>query len=170
MAEAANVSGVLAHYDSLEGTRRAIEALRGAGFDDLEVFSPVMSPELEEALDIHSSPVRRWALIGGITGFTTANLLTVGTSLSYPLIGQGKPIVSWPPFIIIMFELTILYTGLFAMFSWMVHAHRPKLKLSPQYRAAFSVDRWGIFVAAGDRDRERALEAVRATDPVEVEA
>ena len=82
MAEPANVSGVLAHYESLEGTRRAILALREAGFEDLEVFSPVMSPELEEALGIYSSPVRRWALIGGITGFITANLLTIGTSLA----------------------------------------------------------------------------------------
>ncbi|MDP2480241.1 MAG: DUF3341 domain-containing protein [Candidatus Palauibacterales bacterium] len=170
MADAANVSGVLAHYESIDGTRRAIETLREAGFDDLEVFSPVMCPELEEALGIYSSPVRRWALIGGITGFTTANLLTIGTSLAYPLIGQGKPIISWPPFIVIMFELTILYTGLFAMFSWMVHAHRPKLKLSPAYRAVFSVDRWGIFVPVDARDRDRALEKVRETEAVEVEA
>ncbi len=170
MAEAANVSGVLAHYDSMDGTRRAIESLRDAGFNDLEVFSPVMCEDLEEAMGLPESPVRRWALIGGITGFTTANLLTIGTSLSYPLIGQGKPIVSWPPFIVIMFELTILYTGLFAMFSWMVHSRRPKLKLSPHYRAAFSVDRWGIFVRAEDRDRDRALAAVQDTGPVEVEA
>jgi molybdopterin-containing oxidoreductase family membrane subunit len=170
MADPANVSGVLAHYDSMEGTRQAILALREAGFEDLEVFSPVMCEPLEEALGIYSSPVRRWALIGGMTGFATANLLTIGTSLSYPLIGQGKPIVSWPPFIVIMFELTILYTGLFAMFSWMVHAHRPKLKLSPAYRAVFSVDRWGIFVPVEDRDRDRAIEKVRETEPVEVEA
>jgi len=170
MAEAANVSGVLAHYDTLEGTRRAIETLREAGFEDLEIFSPVMSPELEEAAGIPKSPVNRWALIGGITGFTTAVLLTTGTSLSYPLIGQGKSIVSWPPFIVIMFELTILYTGLFAMFSWMVHARRPKVKLSPNYRAVFSVDRWGIFVRADGGEKDRAVETVGRTEAVEVES
>lgn len=161
--------GILAHYDTLEGTRRAIEALREEGFERLEIFSPVPAPELEEAMGIHTSPVRRWALLGGITGCVTGFLLTSGTSLAYPLVTQGKPIVSIPPFIVIMFELTILLTGIFTLVGMLVHARKPAVKLSPRYREAFSVDRWGIFVEARPDERERAVEAVRRTEPVEVE-
>lgn len=162
-------SGLLAHYDSQAETRRAIEALREAGFEDLEVFSPVPAPELEEAMGIHSSPVRRWALLGGITGCVAGFLLTTGTSLAYPLVTQGKPIVSLPPFIVIMFELTILLTGIFALVGMLVHARKPSLKLAPAYRERFSVDRWGVHVEVAEEERDRVEEALRSTDAVELE-
>lgn len=163
------MSGILAHYGSLDDTRRAIERLREAGHLELEVFSPIPSPELEEAMDIHSSPVGLWSLIGGMTGFTTAILLTAGASLAYPLVTQGKPIVSIPPFIVVMFELTVLFTGIFALFSMLIHARKPKLTLSPNYRRRFSVDRWGIFVPVPVGLRREAEELVRETGAVEVE-
>ncbi|MFQ5679984.1 MAG: DUF3341 domain-containing protein [Gemmatimonadota bacterium] len=164
------MSGLLAHFERLDDTRRAIERLREAGHVELEVFSPIPSPELEEAMEIHSSPVGMWALIGGITGCTTGILLTAGTSLAYPLVTQGKPIVSVPVFIVVMFELTILLTGIFALFSMLVHARRPKLSLSPNYRPHFSVDRWGVFVPlAAEHDRSQAERLVRENGAVEVE-
>lgn len=163
------MNGVLAQYDSLGGTRRAVEALRDAGFGNLEIFSPVPAPELEEAAGIHDSPVKRWALLGGITGFVAAILLTVGTSLAYPLVTGGKPIVSIPPYVIVIFELTILLTGIFAMVGMLVHAGKPTVRLSPAYRESFSVDRWGIYVPVSGRELRRAEAALRETDPVAVE-
>jgi len=105
------MSGILAEYDSVGKAIAGIKQLRAAGHDDLDVFSPIPYEELEVAMGIVSSPVRRWALIGGITGLVTAYALTALTSLAYPLITQGKPIVSLPAYFIIMFELTILFTG-----------------------------------------------------------
>ncbi len=163
------MSGVLAQYDTLDGTVRAIERLRAAGHRKLEVFSPIPAPELEEAMDIHSSPVGLWALIGGITGCTTGLLLTSGTSLAYPLVTQGKPIVSLPPFVVFMFELTVLLTGIFALIALLVHSRRPVVKLDPNYRTQFSVDRWGIFVAADGSRRQEAESLVRETGAVDVE-
>ena len=113
MSTAIEMSGILAHYDTLGATRAAIERLREAGHSDLDVFSPFPAPELEEAMGIESSPVRRWALIGGITGFVTATALTGLTAMAYPLVTQGKPILSWPAFFVIMFEMTILSHRLF---------------------------------------------------------
>ncbi len=163
------MSGVLAHYDTLDGTVRAIERLRAAGHKKLEVFSPVMAPELEHAMDIHSSPVGLWALIGGITGCTTGLLLTSGTSLAYPLVTQGKPIVSLPPFVVFMFELTVLLTGIFALMALLVHSRRPVVKLDSNYRAVFSVDRWGIFVPAKGSSQQEVESLVRELGAVEVE-
>ena len=162
--------GVVAQYGSLGATARAIEQLRAAGFDDLEVFSPIPAPELEEAMGIHGSPVRRWALIGGITGCLTGLLLTTLTSLAYPLITQGKPIAAIQPFIVIMFELTILLTGIFALLGMLVHGRLPSVRLSPHYRTSFSEDRFGVYVAAEPHRRADAESAVRATEPLEMEA
>lgn len=163
------MSGILAQYDSLHGTVHAIDTLRAAGHTDLEVFSPIPSPEIEEAMDIHSSPVGRWSLIGGITGLTTGVLLTAGTSLAYPLVTQGKPLVSLPPFVVFMFELTVLLTGIFTLVALLVHTRRPVIDLDPNYRVAFSVDRWGVFVSAEGERRRGAEDLVRDTGAVEVE-
>jgi len=162
-------TGLIAQYGSMESTRKAIESLRGAGFEELEVYSPIPAPELEEAMGIHSSPVRLWALIGGITGCTLGFLLPAGASLAYPMVTQGKPIVAIPIFIVIMFELTVLLTGIFALFSMLVHARKPKLSLPSTYRREFSVDRWGIFVATGTDLRSEAERVVGETGPVSVE-
>lgn len=162
-------AGFVAHYDTQTGTREAIEALRAEGFEDMEVYSPIPAPELEEALDIDTSPVRRWALLGGMIGCLTGLLLTSGTSLAYPLVTQGKPIVSMPPFIVIMFELTILLTGIFALVGMLVHARKPRLKLDPGYREAFSLDRWGIHLRVPREDGERARKTLEETSPVQVD-
>ena len=163
------MSGVLGHYDTLHGTVDAIESLRAAGHKDLEIYSPIPSPEIEEAMDIHSSPVGLWALIGGITGCTTGVLLTSGTSLGYPLVTQGKPIVSFPPFVVFMFELTVLLTGIFGLVALLVHTRRPVINLNSTYRTEFSVDRWGIFVPADGDRRGQAEQLVRDTGAIEVE-
>ncbi len=147
--------GILAQYDTLGATRAAIERLREAGHADFDVFSPFPAPELEEAMGITSSPVRRWALIGGITGFVTATALTGLTALAYPLVTQGKPILSWPAFFVIMFEMTILFTGLFGFAGVLFHTWRSRRRLSPGYRDAFSVDRFGVYLPdAGTRTSE----------------
>ena len=162
------MSGILAHFDTLHSTVDAIERLRNAGHRDLEVFSPIPSPEIEEAMDIHSSPVRIWALIGGITGCTAGVLLTAGTSLGYPLVTQGKPIVSLPPFVVFMFELTVLLTGIFGLVALLVHARRPVINLDANYRTDFSVDRWGVVVPT-ERPGE-VEEILRRAGAVELEA
>jgi len=140
------MSGILAEYDSVGAAIAGIKRLRAMGHDDLEVFSPIPYEALEQAMGIVSSPIRRWALIGGITGFVTAFALTSLTSLAYPLITQGKPIVSLPAYFIIMFELTILFTGLFGFAGVLFHTHKTRRRISGAYRESFSVDRYGVFV------------------------
>jgi len=162
------MSGLLAHYGKLGDTRRAIESLRAAGHDDMDVFSPIPAPGLEEALGITTSPVRRWALIGGITGFATAVALTGLTALAYPLVTQGKPILSWPAYFVIMFEMTILFTGLFGFLGVLHHTKKPG-RLSPHYRLQFSVDQFGVYVPAAAAKQAEIEKLMRDAGAVEVE-
>jgi Alternative complex III, ActD subunit len=163
------MSGILAQFETLGATKIAIERLRAEGHSDLDVYSPFPAPELEQALGIVSSPVRRWALIGGITGFLTAAGLTGLTALAYPLVTQGQPILSWPAYFVIMFEMTILFTGLFGFLGVLHHTRKPG-RLSPQYRTTFSVDRFGVYVPAAAGADQRGVESlVRDAGAVEVE-
>ena len=161
------MSGILAEYDSVGSAIAGIRRLREAGHENLDVFSPIPYAELEEAMGIVSSPVRRWALIGGITGFATAVTLTGLTSLAYPLVTQGKPILSWPAYFIIMFELTVLFTGLFGFAGILFHTRKSRKRLSPAYRESFSVDRYGVYVVDDEPDAVESI--MRDTGAVSVD-
>lgn len=163
------MSGILAHYDTLGATSAAIERLRAAGHSDFDVFAPFPAPDLETAMGIESSPVRRWALIGGITGFVTATALTGLTAVAYPLVTQGKPILSWPAYFVIMFEMTILFTGLFGFSGVLFHTHRSRKRLSAGYREVFSVDRFGIYVHDAGAGSAEIESLFRDTGAIEVE-
>jgi hypothetical protein len=161
------MSGILAEYETVGAAIAGIRRLREAGHENIDAFSPIPYTELEEAMGIVSSPVRRWALIGGITGFTTAVALTGLTSLAYPLVTQGKPILSWPAYFIIMFELTVLFTGLFGFAGVLFHTRRSRIRLSPAYRESFSVDRYGVYVVDDNPDEVAGI--MRATGAVSID-
>ena len=141
-----NVLGIFAHADT---TLRAIQGLRAKGFSDLKVYTPVPVEEIEEEMDgiRPLSKVRLFAVVGGLLGMATAFFLTIWTSLKWELITGGKAPVSIPPFIIIVFELTILFTGLSTLIAVLILGRLPQTKPSPTYDPRFTVDRFGVAVA-----------------------
>ena len=151
---------------------RAIEALRRGGIA-FRVFSPIPSEHLLHAIGRGLSPVRAFVLIGGITGILTGLAVTVGTSWEWNLIVGGKPVVSLPPFIIIMFELMVLFGGLSAALSFFLFAGLPQLDPIPGYSERFGADRFGIAVECDEADsakveaimREAGAEDVAHEDP-----
>ncbi len=147
----ANVLGIFAHVDT---TLQAIRDLRAKGFADLTVYTPVPIEEIEEEVEKVRplSKVRLFTLVGGLTGTTTAFFLTIWSSLKWALVTGGKDPVSIPPFIIIAFELTILFGGLATLLSILVLGRLPKVRPSLTYDPRFTVDRFGVAVAcAADR-------------------
>lgn len=154
MAVAGRYLGVFREVDTAV---RAIEGLRAAGLTDLESYSPLPNHELEHALHRPQSPVRLFTLVGALTGTATGFALAIWTSLDWPLITGGKPIVSLPPFVIIAFELTILFGALSTVMGLIINA-----RLGPQkgvaYHPSFSAGGFGVLVAA---PADRAAEARR---------
>ena len=142
----ASVLGVFAHVDT---TLQAIRDLRARGFSDFTVYTPVPIEEIEEEMESVRplSTVRLFSVVGGLLGTATAFFLTIWTSLKWELITGGKAPVSIPPFIIIAFELTILFTGLSTLLAVLVLGRLPQTKPSPTYDPRFSVDRFGVAVA-----------------------
>ncbi|MBI2526703.1 MAG: DUF3341 domain-containing protein [Candidatus Rokubacteria bacterium] len=145
-AETTSVLGVFAHVDT---TLQAIRDLRQRGFADLTVYSPVPVEEIEEEVERVRplSRVRLFTLIGGVTGTATGFFLTIWSSLKWELVTGGKHPVSIPPFVIIGFELTILFGGLATLLALLVLGRLPKLRPSPTYDPRFTLDRFGVAVA-----------------------
>ena len=104
--------GVLAAYRHVDAAVEAIKRLKQDGFRDLSVFTPVPNHEIAEALGHPSSPVRIWTLIGGLTGCFTGFAMSLWMSYDYPIVVGGKPLGSILPYVVIGFELTILFGAL----------------------------------------------------------
>jgi molybdopterin-containing oxidoreductase family membrane subunit len=139
------VLGVFAHVDT---TVRALEELRAKGYHDLTVYTPVPVHEIEDVLerDRPVSRVRLFTLIGGLTGTVSGFLLTIWSALVWGLTTGGKPVVSIPPFIVIAFELTILFGGLATLIGMVVLGRLPRLTPSPTFDPRFTNDRFGVAV------------------------
>jgi hypothetical protein len=155
-------SGVRGAFLTIEDVAAAVRALEEEGFepDEISVFSPIPTPELEEHIARPVSPVRYMTLIGGILGCVTGFALTYWTFFAWPLHVGGKPISSFPVTVIIMFELTVLLGGLFTLAGVFTFSRVPALRSEPGYHPRFSEDLFGVFVGSTDdarRDRARAV-------------
>src|SRR5688572_21683957 len=120
--------GVLGSYDYLDSTVDAIKALREDGFEEITAFSPYPEHDIEKALGYGASPVRIFTFFGGLTGAATGFAFTVFTAMDWPLVTGGKPIVSIPTYVIIAFELTILFGVLATVIGVLWNMRIPNLK------------------------------------------
>jgi hypothetical protein len=154
----ANVLGVFAHVDT---TLQAIRDLRAQGFSDLTVYTPVPVEEIEHEVEKVRplSAVRLFTLFGALTGTATGFFLTIWSSLKWELVTGGKAPASIPPFVIIAFELTILFGGLATALAILVLGQLPKLRPSPTYDPRFTVDRFGVAVACAP-DKVASVQSV----------
>jgi ActD protein len=153
-------AGVLGVFAFLDATVDAIKKLRAGGVTDFTVYSPIPRHEIEDALGQSVSPVRAFTLIGGIAGCAIGAWLTLWMSYDWPIVVGGKPVGSIPPYVIIMFEMTILFGALSTILGILFNALFAARRAGTiQYDARFSNDRFGIFVPAG-ADKAAKVEAL----------
>jgi len=163
----ANVLGVFAHVDT---TLDAIRRLRAKGFSELTVYTPVPVEEIEEEIEKVRplSGVRFFTLLGALTGTATGFFLTIWSSMKWELITGGKAPVSFPPFIIIAFELTILFGGLATLVAMLLLGKLPKTKPSLTYDPRFTLDRFGVAVACPPETAEQVRSLLTGAGAEEV--
>ena len=150
--------GVLGVFGEVDAAVEAIEKLRASGLKRIITFSPMPSHDLEHALHPPHSPVRMFTLIGGLTGAATGFMLPTWTSLDWPLVTGGKPIISIPPMVIIAFELAILFGALSTVAGLFINARLPRAKAKVVYDPAFSAGHFGVFVVAnGNMQQAREI-------------
>jgi hypothetical protein len=110
------VYGMLAEFDTTTDLVAAAHRTHDAGYQKIDAYSPFPIEGLAEAIGFHKNRVPLVVLLGGITGGLTGYLLQYWVSaIAYPINVGGKPYHSWPSFIIVTFELTILFAGISAV-------------------------------------------------------
>ena len=80
------IHALLASYDYLDSAVDAIEGLRKAGFRSVKAYAPYPEHHIEAALGYGQSPVRVFALVGGLTGAAAGFAFTIWTSMDWPLV------------------------------------------------------------------------------------
>jgi hypothetical protein len=152
--------GVLGVFRHLDAAVAAIKQLKAGGHRDFTVYSPIPRHELEGALDQPVSPVRAFTLVGGIAGCAAGAWLTLWMSYDWPIVVGGKPVGSVPPYVVIMFEMTILFGALATLLGIAFNAlFAARRRGTIAYDARFSNDCFGIFVPCG-ADRAGAVEGL----------
>lgn len=116
-------------FDTPEAFLAALRAQRdnGVARRRLRVRMPYPVEQAEELLIGRPSRMRYFALAGGLGGFGGGFLLALLTSVDWPLVTGGKPIISVPPFLLIGYLMTILFGSLvsFAGFLWLARLPDP---------------------------------------------
>ena len=161
------VLGVFAHVDT---TVRALEELRAKGYHDMTVYTPVPVHEIEDVLerDRPVSRVRLFTLIGALTGTASGFLLTIWSSMQWGLVTGGKPVASIPPFVVIAFELTILFGGVATLIGLVTLARLPRLRQSGTFDPRFTNDRFGVAVHCAPERRPSVREILTMAGADEV--
>jgi len=149
-------TGALGVFEYLDDAIEAVRKLKKQGFS-VQAMTPTYFHELEHEVD-HTRSSTRWVtLFGALLGCASGFALCVWTSLDWPIITGGKEIVSWPPFVIIGFECTILIGSLFNLLALLLWTGLPKFVELEGYDRRFSEDRIGLLVAtAPDKARQAA--------------
>ena len=110
------IYGLMAEFPDLPSLLRATREAHDAGYRHLDTYTPFPVEELGEMLDGHHSRLPLLVLIGGIVGGVAGYALQYWTSvIDYPLNIGGRPLASWPAFIVPSYELTILFAALTAV-------------------------------------------------------
>lgn len=117
-------------FDTREAFVAKLEELVRSGVPkkSINTFTPYAVHEADELLDRSQSPVRFFTGAGAITGCIFGFAFTIYTVLSWPLVTGGKEIVSVNAFIVIAYELTILFGGLAAFAGFLLLTRLPAFK------------------------------------------
>src|ERR1022692_964964 len=137
--------GMMVEFDSASDLVAAADRTREAGYKKIDAYSPFPVEGLAEAIGFHHDLVPLITLIGGLLGGSGGFLMQYWMSVvSYPTNIGGKPYNSWPAFIVITFEMTILFAAVSAVLGMLALNGLPL-----PYHPVFNVPRFAL--ASKDR-------------------
>ncbi len=148
------IHGLVAEFDKPEHLVEMARQARAEGFTKIEAFSPMPIHALDEAMGLKNNlPI--FVLLGGLAGMAIGMGLQYWVSvIEYPTNIGGRPHFSWPAFIVPMFETTILFAALTAVFGMLMMNGLPQ-----PYHPLFHVKRFA------EATRSRFFFLIEAEDP-----
>jgi hypothetical protein len=147
--------GVLACFASGPELLDAVHQAKRAGWTRMEAYTPLPLHEVATALG-YGNHLPKLVLAGGITGALTGLALQYYASVvDYPWNVGGRPPNSWPSFIVVTFELTILFAALTAVLGMLALNGLPR-----PHHPVFAVPGFELVT------RNRFFLLLRARDPI----
>ncbi len=137
----------------------AAENLTTSGFDNISLLSPVPLEEAQKVLGLGKSPVRRFSLAGAIIGAISGFAMAAGTALVFILPTSGRAIITVPPFLIITYEMTILFGVLFTLMGFHFVSGLPSWRDRPYLEVA-NIDRFVVVVEGAAGEQAARAEAI----------
>ena len=155
--------GLMAEFDTPDALVAAAEQARLAGYRKMDAYSPIPIEELNEALGLRRTRLPKLVFIGGLLGGIGGyGLEYFSAALAYPMNIGGRPFHSWPQFIPVTFETTVLgaaltcFVGMWAL-NRLPQPYHPVFNVPAFARA--STDRFFLCIEA--EDPAFALDATR---------
>ena len=147
--------GLVAEFESPTDLVAAARRAREEGYVRLDAYSPFPIHELTAALGLKRTRLPLAVLIGALVGLATAlGMMWFSAVVHYPINVGGRPLASWPAFIPITFELTILFASLTAVFGMLGRNGLPM-----PYHPIFNAPRFALA------SRDRFFLCIEARDP-----
>lgn len=176
-AEEKSLYGLMAEFEDHEELLEATKRAYAAGYREMDAYSPFPVEGLAEALGGEGSLVPLITLVGGMMGGLGGYFMEwYSMARLYPINVGGRPHNSWPNFIPVTFELTVLIASLAALTAMLVlnrlpQPHHPVFNV-PEFQRA-SIDRFFLCIEAEDARFERAgtsrfLESLHPLEVMEV--
>ena len=155
MKQAPLIYGVMAEFDNPDMLCAAAERAHAAGYRRMDAYSPFPIEGLAEVIGFKRTQLPLIVLIGGLLGGIGGFYLQYWISvIDYPMIIGGKPYNSWPAFIPVTFETTILGAALAAVLGMLALNGLPM-----PYHPVFNVERFALA------SRDRFFLCIEAADP-----
>ena len=153
MTAIANYFGIVAEFHDAEELVEAGRQAHAAGYRDVEAYSPLPVEGLAEAIGFRRSRMPLVVLVGGVVGFASGWALQYFAVFDYRLNIGGRPLNSWPSFIPVVFEMTVLFAALSAVLGMLAmnglpRPHHPLFAI-PQFDRA-TQDRFFLCILARD--------------------
>jgi hypothetical protein len=164
MEHRSHIHGVMAEFDTPDKLIQAVEKARAEGYRRMDAYTPFPVEGLSEAMGLKRNMVPLITLLGGLFGGLGAFYFQWWANvISYPEDIGGRPLNSWPAFIPVTFEMTVLGASLCALFGMLAlnrlpQPHHPVFNVKRFVHA--SADRFYLCIEARD-PKFHIMETVR---------